>query len=181
MRTLPDHTLLDRVVRGRAWIPLLGLMLAGIVAMQVEVLGLGASVGRAIERTTTLQSRNEMLRASVASLSDQQRIERRAAAMGMVMPAPAAIGFLVARPGAGVQAASASIHAPDPAGFAAALSSAAGGGGGSAAGAGVSSAPSTGAPSAPSGSASSAPGPGASSASSAGSSPTPSPISAQGG
>src|SRR5579875_3832211 len=38
VRALPDHRLLDRVIRGRAWIPLLGLMRAGIVAMQVEVL-----------------------------------------------------------------------------------------------------------------------------------------------
>ena len=42
VRSLPDHSLLDRLVRGRAWIPLLGVLLAGIVAMQVEVLKLGA-------------------------------------------------------------------------------------------------------------------------------------------
>jgi hypothetical protein len=38
VRALPDHPLLDRLIRGRAWIPILGVMLAGIVAMQVEVL-----------------------------------------------------------------------------------------------------------------------------------------------
>ena len=69
VRSLPDHALLDRLIRGRAWIPLLGVMLAGIVAMQVEVLKLGASIGRSIERSTALQSRNEQLRASVASLA----------------------------------------------------------------------------------------------------------------
>src|SRR5438105_2710091 len=48
IRTLPDHSLLDRIVRGRAWILVLGVMLAGIVAMQVELLKLNASIGRSL-------------------------------------------------------------------------------------------------------------------------------------
>lgn len=92
------------------------MMLAGIVAMQVEVLKLGASMGRAIERGTALQSRNELLRASVASLSDDQRIERLAAGMGMVMPAPTAVAFLTAQPGA-AQSAVSNIHQPDGSAF----------------------------------------------------------------
>ena len=121
LRSLPDHSVLDRIVRGRAWIPLLGVMLAGIVAMQVEVLKLGASIGRSIERGTALQSRNELLRAGVASLADDQRIERIAAGMGMVMPAPDAVTFLSAHPGRDAPQAIANIHAPTPAGFIAAL------------------------------------------------------------
>ncbi len=116
VRGLPDHSLLDRIVRGRAWIPLLGVMLAGIVAMQVEVLKLGANMGRAIERGTALQSRNELLRASVATLSDDQRIERLAAGMGMVMPAPTAVGFVSMR-AANAQRAVANIHQPDAPAF----------------------------------------------------------------
>ena len=114
---LPDHPLLDRIVRGRSWIPILGVLLAGIVAMQVEVLKLSANMGRAIERGTALQSRDEQLRVSVAQLSDDQRIERLAAAMGMVMPDPSAIGFLAVHPAADVRAALANIHQPDAAGF----------------------------------------------------------------
>jgi hypothetical protein len=92
-------------------------MLAGIVAMQVEVLKLGASMGRAIERGTALQSTNELLRASVATLADDQRIERIAATRGMVMPSPAGVGFLSARSGANAQQAVANIHAPSPTSF----------------------------------------------------------------
>jgi hypothetical protein len=112
IRGLPDHPLLDRIVRGRAWIPLLGVMLAGIVAMQVEELKLGASVGRSLALTSALQSRNDLLRASVSSLSDAQRIERLATRMGMVMPGPTSLYFL----GAGQSdpdKAAASIHPPD--------------------------------------------------------------------
>jgi hypothetical protein len=114
LRSLPDHRLIDRLVRGRAWIPVLGLMLAGIVTMQVEVLKLGANVGRSIESGSALQTRNEQLRASVASLSDDGRIERLAAGMGMIMPTPGSAGFLS---GAGVAKAVANIHEPSSSTF----------------------------------------------------------------
>jgi hypothetical protein len=120
-KALPDHQLLDRIIRGRVWIPLLGVLLAGIVAMQVEVLKLGAGIGRSIERGTQLQSRNELLRASVAELADDQRIERLAAGMGMVMPAPDAVHFLSLRPVGYVQRAADSIHQPDATAFVASL------------------------------------------------------------
>jgi hypothetical protein len=123
VRALPDHPLLDRLIRGRAWIPVLGVMLAGIVAMQVEVLKLGASMGRSIERGTTLQSRNDQLRLSVAALEGDGRIERIAAASGMIMPAPDAVGFLSSRSGALVDRALANIHPPDAPGFLSLLSS----------------------------------------------------------
>jgi hypothetical protein len=100
----------------------LGVLLAGIVAMQVEVLKLGTSVGRSIERSSTLLSQNELLQASVATLADDQRIERLAAGMGMVMPGPTAVAFLSAPSDGNAGKALANIHAPDPTGFAAALS-----------------------------------------------------------
>ena len=115
--SLPDHSLLDRVVRGRAWIPLLGVLLAGIVAAQVEILKLGANMGRSLEQTTTLTSQNELLRDSVASLSDDQRIERLATNMGMVLPPPGAVGYLSAGRGGDISAALGNIHAPDAAAF----------------------------------------------------------------
>jgi hypothetical protein len=113
VRALPDHPWLDRAVRGRAWIAILGVMLAGIVAMQVEVLKLGASIGRSIQRSTTLQARNEQLRATVGSLDDDQRIEAMAAKHGMVMPAPDSVGFLSAGQARHVSRVLAGIRAPD--------------------------------------------------------------------
>jgi len=115
--SLPDRPLLDRVVRGRAWIPLLGVLLAGIVAMQVEILKLGASMGRSLEQTSTLTNQNEQLRGSVAGLADDQRIEQLAGAMGMVLPPPGAVGYLVADAGGNVAGALANLHAPDSSSF----------------------------------------------------------------
>ncbi|HET7048244.1 MAG TPA: hypothetical protein VFI54_08265 [Solirubrobacteraceae bacterium] len=115
--SLPDHRLLDRLIRGRWWIPVLGLMLAGIVAMQVEVLKLGASMGRSLEQSSVLSSRNAALRQSVATLGDDQRIEQLAASMGMVMPPAQAVGFLAASPGGNAGRALASIHEPSASSF----------------------------------------------------------------
>jgi hypothetical protein len=116
-RALPDHALLDRIVRGRAWIPLLGVLLVGIVAMQVEILKLGTGMGRWVQRSSEISTRNQALQASVAGLMDDQRIERLAAKMGMVMPDPTAVSFLGAHPAADTTRAIANIHAPDPSSF----------------------------------------------------------------
>jgi cell division protein FtsL len=124
IRGLPDHALLDRIIRGRYWIPLLGVLLVGIVAMQVEVLKLNAGIGRALEQTTSLQNRNEQLQAAVARGADDQRIESMAAHMGMVMPRPAAIRFLARHPVADVEKAISNIHVPSATGFQAALTAA---------------------------------------------------------
>jgi hypothetical protein len=99
---------------------LLGVLLAGIVAMQVEMLKLNSSIGRSIQLGTALQSRNELLRANVSALSDAQRIERLATRMGMVMPGPTSINFLDANRIDAAKAAG-SIHSPDAAGFASLL------------------------------------------------------------
>jgi hypothetical protein len=92
--SLPESSLLDRVIRGRIWIPLLGVLLVGIVAMQVEILKLNAGVGAAIGQTTTLQSRNDTLREGVTGLANEQRIETIAARHGMVMAPPESVKFL---------------------------------------------------------------------------------------
>ena len=117
VRALPDHSLLDRLIRGRVWIALLGVMLVGIVAMQVEVLKLGASMGRNIAQATALQGHNEALRASVAGLADDQRFEALAAKQGMVMPAPSDVAFLPVASSAVIQRAVSAIHAPAPGTF----------------------------------------------------------------
>jgi hypothetical protein len=96
---------------------LLGVLLAGIVAMQVEVLKLGANIGRSLDRTTTLENTNQLLRANVAWLSDDQRIEKLAAGMGMVMAPPTAITMLPAAQGAAATRAAANIHAPSQSTF----------------------------------------------------------------
>lgn len=76
---------------------MLGVLLTGIVFMQVEVLKLGANVGRSVNLVTELQSKNQRLRAWDTSLSSPQRIMQLASRMGMVMPAPTEVAFVSAR------------------------------------------------------------------------------------
>jgi hypothetical protein len=59
---------------------------------------------------------------TVASLDGDQRIERLAAARGMIMPAPAAVGFLSAHSGTLVPRAIANIHPPNAPAFLSLLS-----------------------------------------------------------
>lgn len=117
VRSLPDHSLIDRLVRGRAWIPVLGVLLVGLVAMQVEILKLGNRLGRSIERSSVLQSQNDSLQAGLATLADDQRIERLATGMGMALPSPGLLSFIGAHPQTQLARALANIHAPDPSGF----------------------------------------------------------------
>lgn len=112
---------LDRIVRGRAWIPVLGTMLILVVGLRVEVLKLGSSVGAAVAQATTLQSSNAVLRAQISALSDNQRIERIASAYGMHMPNPLDVHFLQASAGRNVGAAIRAITPPSRMAFLSAL------------------------------------------------------------
>ena len=95
------------------------MLLAGIVAMQVEVLKLNAATGVSLQRTTALQNERDVLQANVAQLADDQRIESLAAQMGMRMPAPSQVKFLSA--GGGTTDAAADIHPPNATSFLAQL------------------------------------------------------------
>ena len=98
VRALPDSRWLDRALRGRLWIWLLGAALLGVVFMQVSLLKLNSGIGRAVETTATLERQNSALEASIARLSDPNRVQRGAASEGMLTPPPGDVGYLSARP-----------------------------------------------------------------------------------
>jgi hypothetical protein len=98
VRALPDHRLIDRLLRSRLWIWALGAALCGIVTMQVSLLKLNSGISRAVETTTTLERQNATLEASIARLSSPDRIESGAATLGMVMPPAGDVGYLRAGP-----------------------------------------------------------------------------------
>ena len=98
VRALPDSRWLDRALRGRLWIWLLGAALLGVVGMQVTLLKLNSGIGRAVETTATLERQNAALEASIARLSDTNRVQVGAAGLGMLVPAPGDVGYLNSRP-----------------------------------------------------------------------------------
>lgn len=97
VRALPDHRVVDGLLRSRAWIWVIGIALGGIVFMQVHLLKLNSGIGRAVETSSTLERQNAALHLSVARLSSGQRIEEAAARAGMVTPAAGSVEYVRAR------------------------------------------------------------------------------------
>lgn len=91
---LVDHRLLDRLIRGRAWIGLVAFALFGIVTMQVALLKLNTGIGRSIERATVLQQQNTALEAQISTLASGGRVMSTASADGMVYPPAGDVGYL---------------------------------------------------------------------------------------
>lgn len=105
--TLPDRSIVERMVRGRLWIGVLGFLLIGLVTMQVSLLKLNAGIGQAVERSSALERTNGELRAQVSQLEASERIQQNAAALGMVMPPAGQISYLRGTAGAAAAAAAA--------------------------------------------------------------------------
>lgn len=86
VRHLPDSGLVVRMTRGRAWIGVLGVMLVGIVALNVVTLSFAASSGRIDQNIQALSQENSILRARDAQRSGAPRVRGEAAALGLAMP-----------------------------------------------------------------------------------------------
>ncbi len=95
---LPDHRLLDRLIRGRLWIGIIAFALVGIVFMQVSLLKLNAGIGRLVQDATSLERQNAGLQAQVSQLSAGDRIEAEGRRLGMVMAPAGDVRFLSASP-----------------------------------------------------------------------------------
>ncbi len=91
---IADSGLVTRMTRSRLWIGVLGLLLGGIVAINVLGLGLSASSSTTESRIDSLQSDNGVLRMREAKRLSTEEIQRKAAALGLFVPAPDAIKYL---------------------------------------------------------------------------------------
>jgi hypothetical protein len=96
---LPDLRLVDRLLRGRAWVWVIGILLGGIVFMQVSLLKLNTGISNAVTTAATLERVNAGLETEVARLSSGERIQATAADQDMVAPPAGDVGYLTVRPG----------------------------------------------------------------------------------
>jgi cell division protein FtsL len=110
---MPDARLLDRLVRGRGWIAVIGVALIGLVFLQVSLLRLNTGIGRAVTAASTLERQNAQIRMEVAKLDSGERIRLVAQKLGLVMPGADRVHYVRATPADGMHAAR-SITAPDP-------------------------------------------------------------------
>lgn len=86
VRQLPDSSLVVRMTRGRTWIAVLGVLLVGIVALNVATLSFAASQGKIEEQITTLEEENSMLGSREAKHFSTARIRGEAGTIGLTMP-----------------------------------------------------------------------------------------------
>jgi hypothetical protein len=98
VRSLPDSSLMVRMTRGRAWIGVLGVLLVGIVALNVVTLSLAAGAGHIDRNIQALDEENGILRSRDAQKSGAGRIAQEAAALGLSAAAVSEAGAVRAGP-----------------------------------------------------------------------------------
>jgi hypothetical protein len=95
---LPDSGLMVRMTRGRAWIGVLGVLLAGIVALNVITLSFAASAGHIDQNIQALDRENSILRSRDAQRSSTERVRSEAAALGLAASTAEDVGYVQAGP-----------------------------------------------------------------------------------
>ncbi len=98
VRQLPDSSLMVRMTRGRAWIGVLGVLLAGIVALNVITLSLSATASGIDQNIQALDQENSILRSRDAQRSGATRVRHDAAALGLTVATSDAIGYVETSP-----------------------------------------------------------------------------------
>ena len=91
---LADCGVVTRMTQSRVWIGVLGLLLGGIVALNVWGLGLSASTSATTAKIDDLQRDNGVMRKRIASRLSAQKVEAEALRLGLGIPAPDAISYL---------------------------------------------------------------------------------------
>jgi cell division protein FtsL len=107
-------SVLDALLRGRAWIALVGVLLVGIVFFNVDLLRLNREIARTSEQSAGLKRMNSRLLLELARLGSSERIQEAAAARGLVLPAPGDVRYLRARRHRDGRLAARRMTAPDP-------------------------------------------------------------------
>ncbi len=95
---LPNSGLIVRLTRGRAWIGVLAVLLAGIVALNVITLSFAASASKIDAQMTVLDEENSVLGVRDARLYGTGAMRNAAGALGLAMPSSDEIHFTDAGP-----------------------------------------------------------------------------------
>jgi hypothetical protein len=98
VRQLPDSSLIVRMTSGRLWIGVLGVLLAGIVAVNVVTLSIAASAGHIEQNIEALEEENPILGARDATRSGAARVRHDAGALGLGAASSDQIGYVRASP-----------------------------------------------------------------------------------
>ncbi len=94
VRDLPDSGLMVRMTQGRLWIGVLGVLLVGIVGLNVVTLSFAASNGGIDEQITALERENGILKVRDAQKSATGRVRSGGGELGLAMPSSESIRFI---------------------------------------------------------------------------------------
>jgi hypothetical protein len=94
---IPDNRIVDRLLRSRLCIWVIGLMLGGIVFMQVSLLRMNTGISRAVQTQETLVLKNSSLQAQIAKYTAGDRVREAALAQNMIEAHAGDTRYLTAR------------------------------------------------------------------------------------
>lgn len=89
---------LEALLRGPGWIALVGVLLAGIVFFNVDLLKLNRDIAGTAQKSSGIARENARLRLEVAKLGSSERVQLSAATRGLLLPAPGDVRYLRANP-----------------------------------------------------------------------------------
>lgn len=96
---LPESSAVVGISRSRVWIAVIGVLLIGIVAINVLTVSYGSMASNIEADIDTLNSRNAILQSNETNALSMPRIRHAAAAAGMAVPAPTDITYRSYQPG----------------------------------------------------------------------------------
>ncbi len=109
---LSSHRLLDKLIRGRLWIGIIAFALIGIVTLQLGLLKMNSSIGRALEKQSALERENAALSIEDSELASGIRVESQAEALGMRLVAVGGLKFHSSHAAADVPRAEQALSSP---------------------------------------------------------------------
>jgi hypothetical protein len=91
---LADSSFVMRMTRGRLWIGVLGVLLVGIVGLNVWALSLNAASSKVARQTDGLKRANSALQAQIAGELSNEHVQATATKLGLIIPEPGSIRYL---------------------------------------------------------------------------------------
>ena len=85
---------LDGLLRGRACVGIVFVLLVGVVASNVSLLEMNKGIAATNAQATAIEQENSRLRSQIAPLASSERIQREAVKHGYSLPAAGDVGYI---------------------------------------------------------------------------------------
>lgn len=96
---LPETNAVVGISRSRVWIAVIGVLLTGLVAINVMTVSYGASSSRTDTQIQALERRSAILKSTETRMLSMPRVRDAAVAAGMSVPDPEELNYLQYKPG----------------------------------------------------------------------------------